>query len=560
MDEIKDFFKESHEAFTIYVVEQRFVVGRGNEYFRSFKGKENLILSNSSIKKRISLVLKWLQRKIPHVAELAKVCYDINPVLGITDAVIALSKLFSLHEHQAAGPEVLDPILIQEGSIDKKYLTQLVALHKESILQPVIVILLKDNDFERAKSLLSACPHGMNVKMIRNSGQCEIYKVINQGVEDIDSFMDAYSRQCFSSCSRTSRSILFNADWAEDSLIKRFSPLIFKIRSNLLYDEKFEIRNDITFLKNELDIASKSAINTKNRELILNFKCMSNIFQVYCDDKGGQEIQIALEQAKELKNDILLAHVYRYSQFLESYSRQEKRELLLIAKNIFANKNIEDHAIYCLNNYLVHDFYTESIDVRAFRNMQEEASYNTPGLVGMSIIYNNTGVAHLYKGEPEEAIQYFKKGLDYARDRIVQKMGLICNILIAKDYCYHKISEAEILRTLNYIFDNCGTTKFPFITASMVMNVLVVTSKCHSRLVKELMHIYPIQELVNNALLPNQLGSGSLAIQIAIITEKYKGIKIYTRNSVNLLPPASGIRLNFLHNHGYSPTIFNAWL
>ena len=43
MEDIRDFFKEQEEAFTIYVVEQRFVTGRGSDYFRSFKGKPNYI-------------------------------------------------------------------------------------------------------------------------------------------------------------------------------------------------------------------------------------------------------------------------------------------------------------------------------------------------------------------------------------------------------------------------------------------------------------------------------------------------------------------------------------
>lgn len=560
MDKITDFFKESHESFTIYVVEQRFVIGRGNDYFKSFKGKENLILSNSSIKKRIYSIVKWLQKKVPHVAELVKACCDINPVISIADIITALSKLFSVHEHQAVGPEVLDPILIQEEKIDKKYLTQLIVLHKASILQPVIVIMLKDNDFERAKALLAHCPHGMNAKMIRNNGQTEIFKIVNKGVDDIDSFVDAYSRQCFSTCSRTPRSILLNEEWSEDSIVRKYSPLVFKVRSNLLYDEKIETQDDITLLRNQINADISFVTKDKEKRLLRTFDCIINLFKVYCNDKGGDEIQNALNLARELDNDILLAHVYRYSQFLGQYNRKEKRGLLLKAKELFSTNNIEDHAIYCLNNYLVHDFYTNSIDIRSFRNMQEEAVFNVPGLVGMSIIYNNTGVAHLYKGDPDEALRYFIKGLDYVQDRIVQKLGLMGNILIAKDYSFIKIEEGEIRKVLNYIFDNCGTERFPFIMAGIVMNILVITLKQYPAIIKEFMKIYPIEKLILNALRPGQLGSGSLALQIAVVQEKYKKFKINIGNPKELLQAASGIRLTFLHRNCYSPTIFNAWL
>lgn len=562
MDEIKEFFKESHEAFMIYVVEQRFVVGRGHEYFKSFQGKENFIQDNLTIKKRINKILSWLGKKIPDISDLIKDCFNINPIAGITDAVAALCKLFSVQEHQAAGPDVIDPILIKEENIDRKYITQLITLHKSSILQPVIIILLKDNNFDRAKSLLSLCPHGINVKMIRNSGQCELFKVINKGAQDVESFIDAFSRQCFSSCSRTPRNILLNEDWAKESLVKKYSPLIFKIRSNLLYDDKLEAKGDISILKSSLDVYDN--YSTKDIILLNTLRCILNLFKVYSDDFGGNAIIEAYQLAKELNNEILLAHVYRYAHFLPQYNQQEKRELLRKAKAIFSNNIIEDHAIYCLNNDLIQDFYTNHINIRSFRAMQQEAVNNIPGLVGMSIIYNNTGVASLYCGEAEEAISYFEKGLQYSRDRIFQKIGLICNKLIAHDYCFEKIDENEIRKIVNYIFDTCGTEKLPFITANNVMNILAVSLKQIPGLTKDLINTYPIRTLINNALTSNQMGSGSLVIQIEILKKRFKEFES-SLNGYKFTIPAqlsstSGIRLKFLQVHGYNPAISHAWL
>ena len=64
--------------------------------------------------------------------------------------------------------------------------------------------------FERAKMLLSKCPHNTNIKFIRNSGETEIHRVINCGADNPDEFLDAFSYQCFSTCSNTKRSILYN--------------------------------------------------------------------------------------------------------------------------------------------------------------------------------------------------------------------------------------------------------------------------------------------------------------------------------------------------------------
>lgn len=159
MENIRDFFKETEEAFTIYVVEQRFVVGRGADYFRSYKGKENYIDTNHLMKKRIFQILQGINKKIPDSAELIKNCFNLVSPVGLIDIITSLSKIFTVQEHQAAGPDVIDPIIIQEGDILPKYVNQIVALHKTSILRPTIIILLKDNDFSRAKILLSGCPH-----------------------------------------------------------------------------------------------------------------------------------------------------------------------------------------------------------------------------------------------------------------------------------------------------------------------------------------------------------------------------------------------------------------
>ena len=559
MDEIKDFFKESHESFIVYVVEQRFVVGRGYEYFKSFQGKENFIENNATIERRIRKILDWFCRNIPHIEDLVKYVFDPSPTLRISDIVNALSKLFSVQEHQAVGPDVLDPILIREEYIDKKYLTQLITLHKSSILQPVIIILLKDNDIDRAKSILSHCPHGINVKMIRNSGKSELFKVVNKGTDDVDGFIDAYARQCFSSCSKTPSGILFNDKWPQESLVKQYTPLIFKIRSNLLFDNKLEVKNDILSLQ---AILNNAQYNGKEQILINTLRCILDLFQVYCNDAGGEAIVEAYQLARELDNEILLAHVYRYAHFLPQCNASDRKDLLTKAQQIFSNNKIEDNAIYCLNNNLIYDFYKDSVNERAFRDMQQEAINNVPGLVGMSIIYNNTGVAHLYKGEAEDAIDYFSKGLEYARDRLFQKIGLLCNRLIAKDYCFIPVTEIEIRRIVNYIFDTCGTSRLPFITANNIMNILTVALKQHSGLAGDLMAHYPIKSLIKAALIPNQMGSGSLALQISVLDSMYKEFN-GTMSDIEipqLLSPVSGIRLSFLQRHGYNPAISNAWL
>ena len=67
---IKDYFSEHVESFTIYVVEQKFAINQGREYFKQFATKEHFINNNDKMKKHLSKVLSWIQKKIPDVAGL----------------------------------------------------------------------------------------------------------------------------------------------------------------------------------------------------------------------------------------------------------------------------------------------------------------------------------------------------------------------------------------------------------------------------------------------------------------------------------------------------------
>lgn len=558
MTDIKEFFQEANDVFTIFVVEQRFAVGQGNEYFKSYRGTANFISTEESIKKNINRILFWTQKHIPNIAEIIKMCFFSSKTVSILEVVTELSKLFTIQEHQAAGPEIIDPIIIQEGEISAKSLAQLISLHKSSILCPAIIILLKDNDFERAKKMLSNCPHGINVKMIRNSGKSEIYKVINRGVDNIDDFIDAFSNQCFSTCSRTPRKLLLNPEWAENSAIKLYSPSIFKIRTNLLFDEKDEVREDINVLLSNFE--DKEVANADQSVILKSFECVLRLFRVYCNDSGGIDLAESEKIAQNMNNDLLLAHVYRYSNLFSDRNSVKKKEQLKYAEAIFRKKSVEDHAIYCMNNRLVNTFYTEYVNIHEFDDMQKEAINNVPGLVGMSIIYNNVGVAYLYNGYAVEALTYFQKGLDYSRDRIVQNLGLKSNILVAKGYLYEPISEAEIRILINSVFDVMGLNRLPFISANYIMNAISIALRQHPGLTTDLMQHYPIIDLLQNAFQSNILGSGSLARMILKLKMDFPEFKAEKLTYPSNLAPISGIRANFLLNHGYNPIIFNAWL
>lgn len=559
MEDVKVFFKETENVFTIYVVEQRFVVGRGAEYFRSFKGKENYIDTNKTMKKRLARILQAIHKKIPDSAELIKDCFNIVSPLGVLDVITSLSKLFTVQEHQAAGPDVIDPIIIQEGDILPKYLNQIIELHKMSFLRPTIIILLKDNDFERAKQLLSGCPHNTNVKLIRNSGETELYKVINCGTDNPDAFLEAFSHHCFSSCSCTSRNVLYNEEWAENSITKLYGPSILKIRTDFLYQDKTLSRKDLNILINQIENAD--AYSSNEQKLLQAFLCTLKLYRVFCNDGGKEDIATAYKIAQEIGNDILLAQVYRSAYFLEGFTFEQKLDLLDTAYNIFDINGMEDNAIYCKNNRLVRAFDTENIKIRDFLSLQEKAINNVPGLVGMSHVLNNVGVAHLVSGYPDEAITYFDKGLDYAYrpERYLQRIALLCNRLIAKTYCFMQVDTNELWTIMNLIFDNREILNLPFISARYALNIITIALSKSRDLGKELLNKYPVRELITRAFKDNVLGSGQILLQLSIIETRYNMQIIEGQNTPRTYMEPTGIKKNFLAKTGYNPFVFSIW-
>ena len=120
----------------------------------------------------------------------------------------------------------------------------------------------------------------------------------------------------------------------------------------------------------------------------------------------------------------------------------------------------------------------------------------------------------IYNGKPEEAIEYFLKGQEYSKDRIVPWLALQNNILIAKDVAYLSIDEREILTLVDRVFSIMGLDRLPFISANIITNCLALAYRHSKTLFSHIYNEYPIMRLYNQALTPNQMGSGSLCRQL----------------------------------------------
>lgn len=438
----------------------------------------------------------------------------------------------------------------------------MVSLNKDSILRPTIILLLKDNNFKRAMELLSECPDGINIKMIRNSGKEEKCKVVNCGADNIVSFIDSFAKQCYSTCSNTPCNLLLNSEWNENFIVKKYAPMVFKFRSNLLFDQKEEIADQLSTFTNE--IINLHSENSDDEQIIRSFECVLRLFRVFCNDFGGNDILEAQKIATKLNHELLLAQVYRYAEFLPNCSMQDRIALYDKGYSIFKRNTMEDNAIYCKNNMLIEQFYTNNIHAEEFREMQIEAVNNVPGMVALSHIYNNVGVAYLYCGQAETAIDFFIRGLEYARnnDRIVQNLAIESNKMLAENYSFTTIDDNKIRLLMRRIFDGMGMTKLSFLAADYVLNVLTVALKQNRHLGKELIATYPIQKLINKSFRTSFMNAGERYLQVQYLCTHFnEECSSFTECKFpDRLNVSSGKRAEFIINYGLNPFDFEIWL
>lgn len=551
--QVEDFFIQTSGEPTVFVVSQRFAVLRGHRYFKQFEGTKNYLVSHEKAETFIHHVARWIFKKTPNISALVGQCF-FSDSLDVNAVVENLSKLFTAEEHQAAGPEVIDPIIIQEGTVTKHQIGQIVALHKNSILRPTIIIMLKDNNFNRAQDLLGMCPNGLLVKFIDNSGIHSANMILNTGADNVEEFLKIYSRQCFNACSRTDSGVILNKEWAENSVVREFAPILLKSRSLLLRGEKQHAISDVNATISRLKALD---LGTDSRsDVARGIHCIANLFRVFCNDQGGKEMAESQAIADELNCEILQAHVHRYSFFMSGSTFESRDPLLSSARDIFQRNNMEDHSVYCENNRLMRYFYCNEMSALSFEELFERAASDVPGLVGMPILLNNTGAALIYEGRYEDAIKYLQKGLR----RFPQsdhRIGLISNILIAKRRLGEKVPEQEIREVISAA--QCLPPELHFMTAHFVLNSLAVAQQ-QRELIEEFVEDSGIFHMISSALQPKFPGHSSLSNQLDYLVNKDSKFDSFAQGRRAEHPVSPGRRGRFIKATGMNPTILNAWL
>lgn len=559
--ELKNDFINYNNDFTVFLVERDYYTYKGKKFFSQFLYTESWFCSDEECHRRINEMLLWLENNNAKTGELIEELRNISnsKTTKVSDSITILTKLYGTTSHKIPIPKTLNPIIIEEGNISSQNIVLLVSLQKYCNDIPTIIFLMKDNNFDRAEKIFLQCPNDTNLKMIKNIGEFGYKKVLNEGAKSIEEFLKFFSSQCFNACSKTETNILLSENWAKNDVICKFSPKLFKIRSTFLSEHKLEAKEDIQKLS--LMLCNYEPLSSNNKLLMNGFRCMNNLFQVYCNDFGGQQIDTALSIAKSIDNEILLAHVYRYSHFFKNCDRREKQELLSEAERIFTINGINDHAIYCNNNSLIHQFSMDKINIKEFEILHQKA-LDTPELYLMAHIINNVGVAYMFQFNNSKAIDIFNGGLEYAKNNPIQELALKSNCFAAKYLCYGSISMTEAEEILKKVFiSSLGFDRMPFLTAQFVLNVISVVAKNNLNNSKKLITDYKVIKLVQAAFDSNIMGTGSMIAQLKYFEKNYINFNLLSALKIpGITTDVSGLRKSYIEKYGINPFFFNTWL
>ena len=560
MEIIEEIFQKSPNKFTVFVFSNSFSNSFAKSYLENYINTEHFLDSNEKIIKNINKAFNIIEKSITSIKVLVEFIADVSQksllaVLTAPQTFANIIKLFTAQEHKAVRLDNVSPIIISSKDIDKRFIDKLVNIFQDSILKPTIII--ADNKDEFIEEEYANFPDGTVIRYIKTSRCISDYTVINNGAKNVEDFIVAFSDRCFNTCANTENKLLFNEDYQNNNIISKYTKPILKIHTNLLHDRKDNVKDDINKYIGEL--SSIKYDSNYDYEIAQLYLCVLLICRVFCNDSGKNDMKNALFISNELGNEVLKAHVYRYADFL-SISKPEKIELLDKAGAIFTNNSMPDHAVYSENNKLVEQFFTDNVNTDEFINNAILAQERVPGMCGMSHILNNVGVAFLYNGKYEDAIEYFDRGLTYSQpqSRIVQNYALLSNRMIARSCLLETIPENDLQLLSNKIKD-AMENRLTFISARYQMNLVSIAFKQNPAFGKELLMKNDIINNINNCINNHQTGAGQLNLQIQYLSQ-YSDFPtdLFCTSKTNY--SVGGKREIFITQKGVNPFHFKTWL
>lgn len=557
----EDCLKVDLDKFTVFVLSPELTNGLAREYIEKYKNTASYIDNKYSAKKLIDKIFNIIESYIQPIANVVSTFLNVStgtPIINNYNSCINYSiPLLTTQDHKAADLDKINPIILAKKNLSIKFLNKLANIFCNSPLKPKIIILENNNSFNISDNYKNF-PTNTLIKYIDNSLNIKESVVINEGADSYNTFFYCIADRCFDTCANTNINLLVNNDVFNESIIKKYTAPLLKIHTNLLYDRKEIIKDELTEIIDNLN--EQLLVTNKDIQLVKFYLCIALINRVFCNDYGGNDINEALEISDDLDNIILKAHINRYCDFLPNISSKEKCSKFEEAEKIFIDNKMFDHALYCRNNNYVDAFSTNQIDSSKFRTLVSEAENKVPGMCGLVHMINNEGVALLYEGKYLDAINCFNDGISRinSSERIVQKLAMKINKIISEFCLTGQMEKENFIYTMNEIKNKMDKNLY-FIKARYYMNLVSVSFQCDTKFGNYLVNEYKIIDLVNMCIRENKIGAFQLQNQIKFL-EYYPGFPKDLFIKSNTMTPIYGKRMEFICTKGLNPFHFKTWL
>jgi hypothetical protein len=203
------------------------------------------------------------------------------------------------------------------------------------------------------------------------------------------------------------------------------------------------------------------------------FRALNNLWLLYCHERSRGLYDNALAIACALGDDLVQAHCLRLINLIEPHG-EFSEYCLRKAAAIFHDRQCFDHSAYCVNNYLLRRILSGSESVfDDYLRLLNDSVAHIEGARGLSIIYNNAGVAGMLEGRYSEAVEVLDNGRRAPGPELT-RVGIIANLLMAKQLDDQTITDHDILRCLAMYRDI--DVRYTYQRANILYNLLALSS------------------------------------------------------------------------------------
>jgi tetratricopeptide (TPR) repeat protein len=352
-----------------------------------------------------------------------------------SDSTVSLSafgpivaKSFAQNVHTYSAPQLDSVIEISEDAIACEDFCYFFEGFKglQISLFPIIIIYPTGSSESLISGKLNRLPSEFFTREISARGQLkEHFSLQRVEVELNRSIPDLYRDMASTALALTRGPLPTSSSSNNDTLWIEYT----RLRGGGVEKGKFSTLKDANSLRSKLLDATSSP--SRRMDSVVQYTlAFVNLWLLYCTERDPGLLKQAHGISESLKDSMLEAHVLRLSSMFKKDATNYRAQLDRAA-SIFTENESPDYAMFCLNNKLVANFYTNDNTVDDYHLIIEGILPLIPTIRGAEIIYNNAGIAHLIDNRLESAIDLFQKGLALNSQIPVVRLGLLINKAIA---------------------------------------------------------------------------------------------------------------------------------